>query len=174
MRSSLSRLPTKIKMKGRMNSDTNKKIGLALAVGAAAGWAATLLLRDDQKAKYRREIKKLGAQLSDTEVAKRLEDLYQDQSDTAREKYENARDAVMSQVANLQENWDNLDLNKYSEVIAQTLEDLRERKEISRSQVDKLQAYFESDLDKLRSSAKKTARKARRVGRAALKDQPRA
>ena len=129
--------------------------------GLAAGYIASWFLPEDMKSKQRKMAKKkmeaLKTILTDPEERERIIDIFKERTDEALSQYQNARQMLMENLSEVKGSWQDIDKDKYMEVVANTIEQIRDDQSLPLRQLNKLKQYFEADYKLIQSKVKSMA-----------------
>ena len=129
-------------------------LGLAFLIGAAAGAVATLFMPDKQREQSKKFIqdkaKKINEKLREVDQIDTALKVFDSKSKEAVGHIENARDMLVDQLSKLKGTVDEIDKDKYSEVVNQVVNQLKKTANLTTIQIKKLTTYLENDYKKLK------------------------
>jgi hypothetical protein len=139
------------------------KVGAAFAIGILAGWAASLLMSPEDKAKANKAIKvkakKLKEILTDKKEQQRIKDIFTKKTAEAERIYGSAKEMVITNLAEIKGQLDDIDTQKYKTAVKNAVAQIDKTHQLPKDQLEKLKEYLESDYKKI-TTAKKKAPKA--------------
>lgn len=131
----------------------SSKFGLGVMLGALGGAITGLFLAPKAGKELRKDAQKLYEDIS-TNPEEAVKAIFGKVTDESMHLYTTAQKEVTAQLANLSENYKNLDTAKYKEVVKQAVDNVKADKKLPEEQLHKLMAYLEKDVKKLTASGK--------------------
>lgn len=132
----------------------NKSMGLVFALGAAAGYIATLFLSDSTKLKHKKVMKDKARDLErimkDPNERQRVIDVFKEYSDESASYYRQAKENLVSGLASLKGGVTDIDKKKYQRVLDDIIEDFKQTKKIPTKQLDRLRTTLEADYVRIK------------------------
>lgn len=131
---------------------TKTKTGLALVVGAAAGYVASLFLSSKTRKAHKEKVVQtvddvFDKFMSETDKAK-LYELLGKSGEEATKQAKLISKSLAKNLASAKETLALIDKDKYLTVVNQTIDDLRNKGELNQKQLSALKKYLESDFQK--------------------------
>ena len=127
-----------------------KNLGVAVALGAAAGYLASLFVSDKTKKKHKglveKSAKELSAFLKDPDKDKRLKELFPDNLKQAEKIYQDTRDRVTKSLNNLSSSLGEVDKQKYQKLVSQAIKEISSKHQLSSKKISMLRKYLEADF----------------------------
>jgi hypothetical protein len=133
-----------------------------LGLGLAAGWFLRKLLQQ----KYEEVSGNGVTSVSDREM---IETVFGEYSSQARKSVAEVRREVDARMSNLKTSLQEIDLEKYKELVREVVESVGQNGRLSNEQMLDLQEYLVEDFQHLRSAAETEARKGVRKARRTVK-----
>lgn len=133
---------------------------ISIGVGVAAGW----LLRKFFQEKYN-ETHPLSPPQSEKELVTAV---FGEYTAEARDYYQEVQAEISRNLRQMKENLEDIDTDKYRELVNEAIENVDHNNELPRRQIDKLRRYLMDDFDQVRSQAQKKAKKVARKTRKAV------
>lgn len=142
-------------------TNTGKKAFAIFLAGLTAGYIASWFMPEDWKFKQRKVVRKkiseLQAIMTDPEERERIKDIFKEKTEEALDQYQEARSILMKNLADIKGSWQDIDKDKYLEVVGNTIDEIRDNQALPMKQLQKMRQYFEADYKLLQSKAKKAA-----------------
>lgn len=152
-----------------MSQKNGSKFGLALLVGAAAGYAASLFVskktRDAHKKQLTETSQKLADKFLSEEDQQKAKDLFDTKSKEALEQFQAIKMEVVKNLDASTQTLKEVNKKKYLKAVEKTIEDLTKKKSLNTKQLTKLRGFLEADyvlfknLKKTTNSKKKASKK---------------
>lgn len=132
---------------------------MVFVAGLAAGYVASWFLPEDVKTRQRKMARKkadeLKSILTDPDERERVKDIFKERTQEAMGSYQQARETLMANLSSMRGSWEDINKDKYMEVVNQTIEEIRDNQALPMRQLNKLKQYFEADYKLLQSKAKR-------------------
>jgi gas vesicle protein len=140
------------------NRNSGGKLFMAGVIGAIAGALGGLLLAPKSGKETREDIAKAAKELADqmkmkaSDTQERVKDVFGSASEATREKYEAVRSAVFSRVASLKNAGEDINKEKYSEVVDDVVDSFREDLKSIKGNASKLGIYLKKDWERMKKA----------------------
>jgi len=139
---------------------TNKKGKFFLAglFGALAGAVGGLLLAPQSGAETREDIVKLTNEIAGKvksrvdETTERVKDVFGKYTEEGKEKYLEIKDKVVSKVATVKSAGENIDKNKYGQVIEDVVAEFKDDLSATKDGAGKISKYLKKDWEKFKKA----------------------
>jgi len=139
---------------------TNKKGKFFLAglFGALAGAVGGLLLAPQSGAETREDIVKLTNEIAGKvksrvdETTERVKDVFGKYTEEGKEKYLEIKDKVVSKVATVKSAGENIDKNKYGQVIEDVVAEFKDDLSATKNGAGKISKYLKKDWEKFKKA----------------------
>ncbi|MBU1117758.1 YtxH domain-containing protein [Patescibacteria group bacterium] len=139
---------------------TNKKGKFFLAglFGALAGAVGGLLLAPQSGAETREDIVKLTNEIAGKvksrvdETTERVKDVFGKYTEEGKEKYLEIKDKVVSKVATVKTAGENIDKNKYGQVIEDVVAEFKDDLSATKDGAGKISKYLKKDWEKFKKA----------------------
>ena len=139
-----------------MGKNKLPKAGMLLALGALAGYAASLFVPDKVRKEHKKQIKEkteeLKKILQDENERQRIREVFERYTEESVVSYRLAKSQLTSRLASLKDKVADIDREKYVEAVTQVIEELKAGKGISEKETKKLKKLFESDWEKIKKA----------------------
>lgn len=150
---------------GAMTNQKSNKFGLGLILGAVSGALTGIFLTPKTGKKMRADVLKRAKQIrqmiEDTDASVVISDMFDEVTEKSTAVYNEIKDMVSEKLADLTESIDSIDKEKYLRVVRSVVDELKNKKELTEQQLEKVKQHLEKDYEKLTpKSAKKVAQKA--------------
>jgi gas vesicle protein len=127
-----------------------------LLVGAAVGYAATLLLSPETKEKHKQTIKQKSEELkkllTDKEEQERVKEIFRENTDATQQKYRQIKTNLVGLLAQTRGAIQDIDKQKYTYAVEKALEELRTEGTMPKAQLERLKRYLIQDFQKIKSN----------------------
>jgi|GEM_PF-675933 len=141
----------------------NKKsslFGFGLVMGAVAGALGGLFFAPKPGKKLRADVAKRAAEikklLEDTDVQHVVKLIFDEASEKTTNIYGEAKLKLSEMLAELSQEWDSLDKQKYVQLVGKVVESVKNSHDIKEDAVTKLKKYLEGEYSKLTSKVQKS------------------
>lgn len=143
-----------------------------MIVGALAGAVAGLFLapkpgkelRDEALERY----KQIRARMADKDKDEIVQEIFDEVSERSREMYRDTKDTVAQKLAEISENIEKVDYEKYLTAVKTAIDNLRDKYGPTDAQIEKIKKHLEADFDKLNKDSKTASKDTK----AAVKKKP--
>lgn len=133
-----------------------KKGGLIFLAGMTLGYLGSFFMpaksRKKQKKFIDQQTQKLKDIMTDQDPAQRIKDIFKENTAQMKEKYENLKHELAQGLASLGGTVEDINKQKYSQVLNNVLKQAKQDKTLSQEQADKLKNYLEQDFEKIKKN----------------------
>lgn len=126
--------------------------GLAFVAGVAAGWLAGIFTTEQTKDKVRGKAKQLKNLLRDPQEQAKVKAIFNEVTEDTMRKYNHAKDRLITGLNELKVSVDQIDKQKYTDVVNEVIQEMKQEKDIAAKQLTQLQKYLEEDFNLLRGN----------------------
>lgn len=146
-------------------TDHQKKTGFSagLVLGAILGGAAALMLSPKSGKEHRKfiaaKLKELREGLDKFELQDKVEQIFGDVSEQSIEFYQQSRDELAKRIENARDRWDELDTDKYKELVREAVDQVREKGNFSSDHMNQLKDYLVEDWKTMATTKDKKRKK---------------
>ena len=141
-----------------------KRGGLLLLFGAIIGAIAALFFSTNEegetKESVKKKVKELKIQLQEAKEKDVVKKIFGAKSDELVDLFRETKEDLVKRLAGLKGSLDNIDKQKYLDVVNEVVEDLRKNTSVDSNQLSKLKKYLVDDYKKLEKPAKKVVKEA--------------
>lgn len=131
---------------------------MLFAAGLAVGYVASWFLPEDLKTRQRKMMQNKAEDLknilTDSDERERIIDIFKERTQEAKDSYQDARETFMKNLSSVRDSWQDIDKEKYMQILDKTMEEIRNNQSLPLRQLNKLKQYFESDYKLLQSQTK--------------------
>lgn len=133
----------------------SRNLLLTFAGGVAAGWLISLFMSTEIKTKTKKAIQKDAEKLKDIltnqENRERVAAIFDDVTQKTTNTYKTAQSKLISGLTSLKYSLEEIDKDKYQQVVNQIIKDLQDNEQINLKQAKKLKTYLVADFELIKS-----------------------
>jgi hypothetical protein len=133
----------------------NKTTG-TLLLGAALGYAASLFLSPETRAKHRVELERKSRELkdilTDPDERERIREIFEENTDQAHTMYTHTKARLVTFLAGIRGGLQEIDKQKYVQAVDKALTELKKDGELPKKQLDRLRKYLTEDYQKIKDA----------------------
>lgn len=128
------------------------KFGLALAVGAAAGYVGSLFVKSSTRSKHKKLVTMLAKSVGDKEERERVGKVFDKYTKDSVKAYRQTKANVVEAVNRAGKEIGEMDKAKYGKLLDGALKESVKQQAISKKHVEKLKKMFEADFARIKKS----------------------
>lgn len=127
----------------------NSKFGLALVVGAAAGYAASLFMSDKARKAHKQavtsKVDELASKLLSEKDKEKAKDLFESTVENADKQLVKIKTELAKNITAAHKTLGEVDKKKYSKAVEKTIDSLKKKGKLNTKELKKVKDYLEAD-----------------------------